>query len=154
MKKIFYEKRGRRYYPTHEYNSDFIDSFPKGSHLVISNPGGKSIRYNINPDYAPLIAASYVAEDAIVNAIVKSQEYKPSKTPITEKQQKLWKELANSFNQQDYAFIRPSAVDATKAAISTMISEAEKLMQNPAVKKAYEHFILVCELTKENKKDE
>jgi hypothetical protein len=32
-----------------------------------------------------------------------------------------------------------------------MQEEANQLMENPTVKKAYEHFLLVCELTKENK---
>jgi hypothetical protein len=31
-----------------------------------------------------------------------------------------------------------------------MMVEAEKLMTNPTVKKAYEHFQLVCELTREH----
>jgi hypothetical protein len=29
-----------------------------------------------------------------------------------------------------------------------MQEEADKLMTNPAVKKAYDHFLLLCELTK------
>jgi hypothetical protein len=63
MKKIFYEKVGRRYKPVREYDNDFLDSVPKGSHLVMSYPGGKSTRYNIDPNYAAMIAAGRVAED-------------------------------------------------------------------------------------------
>ena len=33
-----------------------------------------------------------------------------------------------------------------------MMEEADKLMQHEAVKQAYEHFLLMCELTKEHKK--
>jgi len=32
-----------------------------------------------------------------------------------------------------------------------MMEESKQLMENPSVKKAYEHFLLVCELTKETK---
>ena len=35
MKKIYYEKVGRRYKPVAEYDPDYLDSFPKGSHLVM-----------------------------------------------------------------------------------------------------------------------
>ncbi len=149
MKKIFYEKVGRRYKPVYEYDQTLMDAFPKGAHLVLCYPGGKSTRYNINIDYAPLIAAGRVAEDAVCEAIVKAQELKPQKQPITERQRELWRELAASFKQDEYPLIRPAARDGAEAAVKALISEAEKLMTNPSVKKAYEHFLLVCELTKE-----
>jgi hypothetical protein len=150
MKKIYYEKVGRRYKPVSEYDSDFLDSFTKGTHLVMSYPGGKSIRYNIDPNYAAMIAAGRVAEDAVSDAIRKALDLRPQKQPITEHQQKLWRELAESFKQDDYPLIRPAARDAAEAAIKAMTQEAEKLMANPAVKKAFDHFLLVAELTKEN----
>jgi len=69
MKKIYYEKKGRRYVPVAEYDSDLMDSFSKGTHLVMVYPGGSSRRYNIDPNYAAMIAAGRVAEDAISRAI-------------------------------------------------------------------------------------
>jgi len=33
--------------------------------------------------------------------------------------------------------------------VKAMMAEADQLMTNPAVKKAYEHFLLVAELTKD-----
>ena len=150
MKKVYYEKIGRRYVPVAEYDSDLLDSFPKGDHLVSVYPGGASRRYNVEPNYAAMIAAGRVAEDAVCAAIVKAQECRPQKQPITERQQKLWRELAASFHQDDYPLIRPAARDAAEAAIKAMQEEANKLMANPAVKMAYEHFLLVCELSKES----
>jgi len=150
MKKIFYEKVGRRYKPVYEYDQDLLESFPKGSHLVVCNPSGKSYTYNINPNHAAMIAAGKVAEDVVSAAIVKSYERVPQSTPITEHQQKLWRELAESFNQDDYPLIRPAAVDAGRAAVKAMMEEADKLMTHPSVKKAFDHFILICELTKEH----
>jgi len=151
MKKIFYEKVGRgRYIPVAEYDRDYMDSFPKGNHLVMCNPGGKSIRYHIDPNYAAMIAASVFAEDAVWKSIIESQKLKPQQEPITEHQQKLWRELAESFNRDDYPLIRPAAVDASRAAVKAMIEEADKLMTNPAVRKAFEQFMLICELTKDH----
>jgi hypothetical protein len=108
MKKIFYEKVGRRYKPVYEYDQTLMDAFPKGAHLVLCYPGGQSTRYNVNIDYAPLIAAGRVAEDAVCEAIVKAQDLKPQKQPITERQRELWRELAESFKRDDYPLIRPS----------------------------------------------
>lgn len=154
MKKLFYTKEtslgGRvKYVPVAEYDSDYLDSFPKGNHLVMCYPGGSTRRYNIEPNYAAMIAAGRVAEDAVCDAIVKAQELRPSKAPITEHQRKLWKELAESF-RNDYPLIRPAARDAADAAVKAMTIEAEKLMQHPSVKKAYEQFLMICELTKSN----
>ena len=80
---IFYVKKGRRYIPHSSYSSEFCDSFPKGTHLVQSYPGGSSRRFNIDPAYAPMIAAGRVAEDAICKAISKASELRPKNTPIT-----------------------------------------------------------------------
>lgn len=151
MKKIFYEKRGRRYYPTHEYDSDFIDSFPKGNHLVMSYPGGKSTRYNINPNYAAMIAAGRIAEDVISQELVRLSDLRPRKTPITIEQKKAWEKLTKAFGDEIHMLEWPSAREVADKAIEAMVKEADKLMTNPAVKKAFEHFLLVCELTKDDK---
>lgn len=149
MKRIYYEKVGRKYVPVSEYDDAVMDSFPKGNHLVMSYPGGQSRRYNIEPAYASMIAAGRVAEDAICTAISKALEMRPQSTPITEGQRKAWKKLAKEFGDDLCPLIHPSVHDGVDAGIKAMIMEAEKLMTNPAVKKAYEHFLLVCELTKD-----
>ena len=85
MKKIYYEKVGRRYVPVAEYDNDYMDSFPKGNHLVMCYPGGSSRRFNIDPNYAAMIAAGRVAEDEICRAISKASEMRPQQTPIAVK---------------------------------------------------------------------
>jgi hypothetical protein len=148
MKKIYYEKIGRKYVPVAEYDSDLIDSFGKGSHLVICHPGGQSRRYNIDPAYAPMIAAARVAEDAMMQAMHKASELKPTQTPITEGQQKAWKKLAKEFGDELATLSGASSYDITQAGLKALEKEADKLLTNPAVKKAYDHFLLVAELTK------
>ena len=99
MKKVFYEKVGRKYVPVSEYDSNLLDALPKGTHIIMSYPGGQSTRYNIDPNYAALIAASRVAEDAICNAITKQSELKPHRKPLTEGQRTAWENLAKEFMQ-------------------------------------------------------
>lgn len=153
-KKIYYEKRGRRYIPVAEYDNEFFDSFPKGNHLVMCYPGGASRKYNINPDYAAMIAAGRVASDAIRTAIGKASELRPTKTPITPEQKKAWEKLSKEFGSDLCTLQGPSINECAEAAINAMIQEAEKLMTNPAVKKAYDHFMLICELTKESQHED
>ena len=151
MKKIYYTKEGRKYVPVAEYDSDLLDSFSKGTHLVMVYPGGTSRRFNIDPNYAAMIAAGRVAEDAICRAIAKASELRPQRSPITEGQQKAWKNLAKEMGDELCTLYGSSARDCAEAGVKAMMEEAEQLMTNPSVKKAYEHFLLMCELTKDNK---
>jgi len=148
MKKIYYEKRGRRYVPVAEYDNDFMDSFTKGNHLVMSYPGGTSRRFNIDPNYAAMIAAGRVAEDAVCKAINKASELRPARTPITPAQQRAWKKLAKEFGDELCTLHGASTRDIAEAAVKAMQEEADKLMKHESVKRAYEQFLLVCELTK------
>jgi len=150
MKKIFYEKKGRRYVPVAEYDNDFLDSFPKGNHLVMSYPGGTSRRFNIDPNYAAMIAAGRVAEDAICKAISKASELRPKSTPITPGQKKAWEKLAKEFGDDLCTLHGLSVHDCAEAGVKAMMEEADKLLANPSVRKAYERFILIAQLTKEN----
>jgi len=147
MKKIYYEKKGRRYVPVAEYDSDYLDSFPKGNHLVMCYPGGSSRRFCIDPALAPMIAAGRYAEDAISSAVVKASEMRPRRKPLTEKQRKAWDNLAKTFGDEVYYVEIPSARDIAEAGVKAMQIEANRLMQHASVRQAYEQFLLICKLT-------
>lgn len=149
MKRIFYEKVGRRYKPVAEYDSDLFDSFTRGCHLVVCKPGVKSTRHNITPAYAPLIAATHTMGRTIADLIVDASEMQASQQPITQEQADAWHALARAFGKDMYTLNRPSANDIADAALDELHKEAAKLLSNPAVKEAYDQFITLCELTKE-----
>ena len=146
---IFYVKKGRRYVPHSTYSSDFCDSFTNGTHLVQVYPGGSSRRFNIDPNYAAMIAAGRVAEDAICRAISKASELRPKRAPMTPNQIKAWDNLVKEFGEEARCLEWPSAREACESAVKAMQEEADKLMKHESVLKAYNHFILMCELTKE-----
>lgn len=151
MKKIFYEKVGRRYKPVAEYDNEYLDSFPKGNHLVMCYPGGSSRRFNIEPALAPMIAAGRYAEDAISSALVKASEMRPHNKPITEKQRKAWEALAKSFGDDRYYVELPSAREIAEAGLKAMEVEASKLMEHPMVQAAYDEFMATCKLVLDSK---
>lgn len=150
MKKIFYEKKGRRYVPVAEYDSDFLDSFPKGNHLVMCYPGGTSRRFKIDPALAPMIAAGRYAEDAICRAISKASELRPQREPLTSEQKQAWEALSKAFGDEISTLRGLSIHDCAEAGIKAMQAEADKLMQHEGVRKAYDHFMLMCKLVKQN----
>ena len=149
MKKIYYEKKGRRYVPVAEYDNDLLDSFPKGAHLVLCYPGGTSRRFNVEPNHAAMIAAGRVAEDAICDALRKSSEMRPQRTPITPRQKKAWENLAKELGDELCPLTYGSTRDHAEAGVNAMIAEADKLMTHPAVRDAYEQFQTVCNLVKQ-----
>ena len=157
---IFYVKKGRRYVPHSTYSSEFCDAFPKGTHLVQSYPGGSCRRYNIDPAYAPMIAAGRVAEDVISRAImdateIRRQQRHETAEPLTPSQKAAWDNLVAEFGNHAKQLEWPSAREAAENAVKAMQVEADKLMQNESVRKAYDHFQLMCKLVAENdtKKD-
>lgn len=154
MKKIFYEKVGRKYVPVLEYDNVVLDSFPKGDHLVSVYPGGSSRRYRIDPALAPMIAAGRYAQEAMHKAIneaatVHRNEYE--NVILTEEQHAAWQKFVDVMGERG-RFVKYNSVhDIAEAGINAMQAEAEKMLSNPAVRKAYERFLMVVELTKENK---
>ena len=155
-KKIYYEKKGRRYVPVAEYDSDFLDSFPKGNHLIMSRPGSTSRRFNIDPNYAAMIAAGYVAEDVIAQALVRAGEIRMQRADrtreLTPKQKAAWDNLVKEFGDSARQLEWPSAREVAEEGVKALQEEALALMSNPSVQKAYDHFQLVCKLVKSAEK--
>jgi hypothetical protein len=84
-------------------------------------------------------------------AISKASEMRPQRTPLTEGQRKAWRKLAKEFGNDLATLSLGCARDIAEAGIKALQDEAKVLYSNEAVRKAYEHFILLCELTKESK---
>ncbi len=155
-KTIFYKKVGRRYEPVYEYDQTLLDAFPKGTHIVMCYPGGQSRRYNIDPNYAAMIAAGRVAEDAISKSIMDASALRvpERQKPLTPEQKAAWEKLAETFGQEKYALEWCSYREAAEAGVKAMMEEAEKLLNNPTVRRSFERFLMIAELTRERQKHE
>ena len=151
-KKVYYIKEGRKYIPVAEYDSELMDSFPKGNHLVQCYPGGSSRRFNVDVKLAPMIAAGRFAEDAISKEIMRASDLRPKRAPLTEGQRAAWQKLVEEFGPDAKTLEWPSAREVAEAGVNAMIAEAEKLMEHPMVKEAYDEFMAICKLVSENNK--
>jgi len=154
MKTLFYKKVGRKYEPVAEYDNEWMDSFPKGSHLVSCMPGVTSRRFNINPAFAPMIAAGIYSEDAVSKAIMKATEMRPASVRWTDKELSAFQDFLKVLgDDQRFMVSYSSARDAAEAGVKAMQQEADKLMKHDSVRKSYEHFLLMCQLVKEQERD-
>lgn len=149
-KKIYYEKQGRKYVPVAEYDSHLQDSLRQGTYLVMSHPGGRTIVRNIDPAYAPMIAAGRVCGDVVSAAIIRAHEMRPYQNqPLTPEQRVAWDNLMAVLGDGGRYLEWPSAREVADAAVKAMADEAVKLLENPTVQKAYDHFMMVSALSKD-----
>jgi hypothetical protein len=131
-----------------EHDYELMDAMPRGNHLIMCYPGGRSTRYNIDPALAPMIAAGRVAEDRMSEAVRKASEMRPRRKELTHDQQRAWQRLNRALGDDVYTIEIACARDIADAGLKALQEEANKLLTNPAVRLAYEQFLLVCELTK------
>lgn len=154
-KKVFYEKVGRRYKPVREYDSDLMDAMHKGTHIIMCYPGGRSTRYSIDPAFGPMIAAGRFAEDAISRKLMDASSLRVSKKKeLTEYQRKCWYALQDALGEDNLALEWCSYREAAEEGVKAMQIEAERMLEHPAVRKAWNNFMLIWQLTKESEKHE
>jgi hypothetical protein len=146
MSTVFYRKKGRRYVPVAEYDQQLMDSYPYGATLVVAKHGVTSRRFHINPDFAAMIAAGMLGEDAICAAITKASEYRPARKELTQVQLDAWRKLAKALGDDMATITSASARDIAEAALTAFREEAEKAMKHESVRQAYEHFLTICAL--------
>lgn len=113
-----YVKRGRRYYPAAEHEE--IDSYPKGTHLVICEPGSRLTRYNVEPDRAGLLAAAETARERIRLAVVEALAMRPTTRPVTAKQRGAWKAFVAAMGNDGYIVEYPPANEVADRAIEAI----------------------------------
>ena len=65
------------------------------------------------------------------------------------RQRKAWDNLVKEFGEEARYLEWPSAREACEAGVKAMQDEANKLMNNPNVQEAFDYFISVCKLCKE-----
>lgn len=150
MSKVFYEKIDDQYVPVSEYDSDFIDSIPNGTHIIHKADGSQSRRYNIEPEYAPMLAVLFECRDQMCDAIYAASVARPSRKPISPQEQAAWKQLQEV---ADIHYIQyPAAYDIAERFIMVLNDKVSEIMQNPAVKEAYDHFQLMVKLAENDTK--
>ena len=94
-----------------------------------------------------------LAEDAISRAIYNASEIRrrdKNERILTPEQRDAWENLIDKLGESAKMLEYASTRDLAEAGVKAMMEEADKLMSNPSVRKAYEHFQLVCELTREH----
>jgi hypothetical protein len=102
-----------------------------------------------------MIAAGRLAEDAISKHIMECSKLRvpQNERPLTEKQRDSWNAFSKAMGKEVYALEYCSYREAAEEGVKAMMDEANKLLDHPAVRRAYDNFMLVAKLVKETEHD-
>lgn len=154
MSEIFYTKKNGKYTPVASGYCDHpSESFPKGASLVIVGDNFMITKRKIDPELAPLIAASVCAKKDMIAAIRAASEVRATNTVITEEEKEAWNNLKRLMGDSRFYLQYPSANDIAEAGVEAMQKEAARMITHPAVKAAYEQFLIMWKLTKEKENE-
>jgi len=152
MEEVFYKKNEHgEFEPISVYDSELLDSLTYGAHLIRVSPGSRSRKYNVDPDRVAIVAALEYAADAIASSIVESSEASPTQTPVTQMQKEAWDNMKEAFDDEMAGIQFPSAHEIIRDVLSTLDFQLEDMLSSPAVRKAYEDFVLLAKLSGEKK---
>jgi len=149
MRKVYYTKQGNEYVPVEEYDPDLMDALPYGTHLTVVREGGQSRRYNVDPAFVPFMAGAVALEEKLAYIIQKAAYAQPHKKPITEKQREAWKQFRETMGDELGMITYPSITDVARNILESIQAEAEQQLKNPAMRKAYDNYLLLATLSKE-----
>jgi hypothetical protein len=156
-KEVYYKKVGRKYVAVSEYDSNLHVAMGKGKHLIVSvDPGMTSYHYNIDPAFAPVLAAAKYGEDTLSKSIMKASELRRREREgqkLTDEQRQAWEQLVEVFGDEAKQLEWPSARGAAEEVMQKLAEEADKMLKVPSVKLAYEQFMMVYKLTKDEQDD-
>ena len=117
-----YKKVGRRYRPAAEHEE--WDSYPKGAHLVICQPGSTLHRFSIDPDRAGLLAAAEPLRAEIRALVVELHRMRPTFRPVTLAQQAAWRRFQKAMGGDGY-FVEYASVGEIADVVIDLIVKGE-----------------------------
>lgn len=101
-----YEKRGRRYVPVAEPVA--IYSLPAGAHLVVVEPGIRTVTCRIDPAEAAIRAACSSIEKDVSRALLNGLEMRTTSRSLTPKQANAWQALKDAMGDDRFIVEYPS----------------------------------------------
>jgi hypothetical protein len=153
-RETYYIKRGRKYIPISEYDSNICDSIKHGTHLVVNHLGCRMYTYDVEPDHAAIIAATRIFKEYLVKQLHHASEARPkigNGTLFTERQKKAYDKLKEELNEHTYFFEFPTLNDIAEKAINDFVQQYGKKYEDyPFVKKAYDNFLMKLKLCVDN----
>ena len=120
-----YIKRGRRYHAVQWHMPEVIDALPAGAHLIVVGDGGRSTRYNITPDHAPLLVALRQHRQRLLDVLRRASDSRAGRSALSPKERRAVDAYRSIMGEKTLWLTLPSAVevlDALEAALVESVS--------------------------------
>lgn len=153
MAETLYKKVGRRYVAVGNIDRHLGSYMPNGSYLVTVNGNSTRTSSDVEPANAPVIAACHYGARVAEDVLLHEMEYQSPKHPLTKGQFRAWKRFQKEMGEE-MTLPRKTAFEVLCAFSNAIEKEVTETMQHPAVKEAYDKFMFVWQLAKQEKKDE
>lgn len=150
VRETYYVKRGRKYVPVSEYDSEVCDSLKYGTHLVVNEQGCRMYLYDVHPDNASIVAATQLFKSHLLKCMAVASEARPktgTNIEFTEKQKEAYDKLKEALGEHTHYFEFSSLNDIADRAIQNFMEDSgDKFKEYPFVKKAYDNLMLKIKL--------
>jgi hypothetical protein len=150
VRETYYVKRGRKYVPISEYDSDICDSLKYGTHVVVNEQGCRMYLYDIQPDNASIVAAAKLFKANLIQCMVNASKARPktgNNIEFTERQKAAYDKLKEELGEHTYFFEFPTLNDIAEKAVESFLKDSgDKFKDYPFVKKAYDNLMLKIKL--------
>ena len=146
---VYYVREGKKYKPVSYYDSDICNSFPAGASLVVKNKNSTMRRHNIDIDYAPVLAAMIILREELVDIVLEASKAQEPKFDLTDEQRHAWENLISVMGESARSLTYKSSYEVCENIVERAIEKGNQYFKNPVVQSAYQQFLIVYELTKE-----
>jgi len=119
-----YIKRGRRYHAAHWHMPEVIDALPAGAHLIVVGDGGRSTRYNITPDHAPLLVALRQHRQRLLDVLRRASDSRSGRLVLSPKERRAVDAYRAIMGDATLWLTLPSAVEVLDALESALVEAA------------------------------
>ena len=125
------------------FDSRVWDSLPQGSHLIVVDGAWQAQRRNVRPDQARVLAVAKLLEKKLCDHISDALHFKPKKK-MSEEQIEAWNSVRDVLGETTLS--TESVADAVQGAVESLEAECEEVLEDPAIKKAWEQLDLLISL--------
>jgi len=125
------------------------DFKPYGCYLTVTKPNTSSTKYGVEPALAPMVAATLILRDRLVDIIHEASAFASPYPIMNAKQKAAWDNMGKVFGGLT-SIHSASMHDIAAKILDAIAEEATQTLTTPAAKEAYEQFLLVAALSKDH----
>lgn len=151
IKQTYYRKNGDNYEPVY-FEVGERDVYPYNSNILIVRHDSVTYhRHDIDPDVAHYVAGGLVLRELVSNVLSEMNKlYDKDHDSLTPEQLEAYENLNKALKRTTYMYNK-SIYDISDEICKKVTNVMIEKHKNPAVREAYEHYLMMVKLSEDNK---